>query len=131
MEEELRDVVMEANALAQNWGQVIFQSANEIAANTKLRNKLEEVQAQADTEKTWGKAKKRMIKKDLLGPEEASKASKPSASSSRRRRKSPARRSSTSDEDSYLLDPSAPVVSIPAAPSTPANSSSKKKRGKK
>lgn len=72
MEEELRDVVMEvrtpttyhfpppnkltdvqANALAPNWGQIIFQSANEIAANTTLRERLLEIQDTIDQEKEW------------------------------------------------------------------------------
>ncbi|KAK3335529.1 Sec62/63 complex, subunit Sec66 [Cercophora scortea] len=66
MEEELRDVVMEANALAPNWGQIIFQSANEIAANTALRERLDEIQAQTDTEKEWWEKRRASIKDEFL-----------------------------------------------------------------
>ncbi|KAK3693831.1 Sec62/63 complex, subunit Sec66 [Podospora appendiculata] len=66
MEEELRDVVMEANALAPNWGQTIFQSANEIAANTALRERLDEIQAQTDTEKEWWEKRRASIKDEFL-----------------------------------------------------------------
>ncbi|CAI4215846.1 unnamed protein product [Parascedosporium putredinis] len=53
MEEEIRDTVMEANALVPQWGNFIFQSAREIAANTLFRTKIGEIQARAETEKAW------------------------------------------------------------------------------
>ncbi|KAK0730681.1 Sec62/63 complex, subunit Sec66 [Lasiosphaeris hirsuta] len=66
MEEELRDVVMEANALAPNWGQIIFQSANEIAANTVLRERLDEIQAQTEQEKQWWEKRRTSIQADFM-----------------------------------------------------------------
>ncbi|KAK3383397.1 Sec62/63 complex, subunit Sec66 [Lasiosphaeria ovina] len=66
MEEELRDVVMEANALAPNWGQIIFQSANEIAANTVLKQRLDEIQAQTEREKEWWEKRRSTIKTEFL-----------------------------------------------------------------
>ena len=83
MEEELRDVVMEvsnnfiltlqasdnatqANALAPNWGQAIFQSANEIAANTIFRKRLEEIQAQTDSEKEWWEKRRASIQTEFM-----------------------------------------------------------------
>jgi len=66
MEEELRDVVMEANALAPNWGQIIFQSANEIAANTALRERLDEIQAQQESEKEWWEKRRATIKDGFM-----------------------------------------------------------------
>jgi len=66
MEEELRDVVMEANGLNPGWGQAIFQSANEIAANTELRERLEEIQAQADKEKEWWEKKRASVQDEFL-----------------------------------------------------------------
>ncbi|TVY59443.1 Translocation protein sec66 [Lachnellula suecica] len=66
MEEELRDVVTEANALTPNWGQTIFQSANEIAAGTLLRKKLEDIQAQAPTEKEWWEKRRASIQSDFM-----------------------------------------------------------------
>ena len=82
MEEELRDVVMEvrltqsptwpisyklqANALSPNWGQTIFQSANEIAANTQLRKRLEEIQAQTEAEKAWWDKRRESISGEFM-----------------------------------------------------------------
>ncbi|TVY49308.1 Translocation protein [Lachnellula occidentalis] len=66
MEEELRDVVTEANALTPNWGQTIFQSANEIAAGTLLRKKLEDIQSQAPAEKEWWERRRASIKSEFM-----------------------------------------------------------------
>jgi len=66
MEEELRDVVTEANALTPNWGQTIFQSANEIAAGTLLRKKLEDIQSQAPAEKEWWERRRASIQSEFM-----------------------------------------------------------------
>ncbi|PNY23622.1 Translocation protein sec66 [Tolypocladium capitatum] len=66
MEEELRDVVTEANALAPNWGPTIFQSAHEIAANTKLRERLGEIQAQTESEKQWWEKRRGQMQSELM-----------------------------------------------------------------
>lgn len=66
MEEELRDVVLEANALAPNWGQTIFQSANEIAANTVLRKRLDEIAAQTEAEKAWWEKRRASVQEKFL-----------------------------------------------------------------
>ncbi|UNI15078.1 Translocation protein S66 [Purpureocillium takamizusanense] len=66
MEEELRDVVQEANALAPNWGPTIFQSAHEIAANTKLRQRLDEIQAQTEAEKQWWEKRRGQIQSEFM-----------------------------------------------------------------
>ncbi|KAL2159206.1 hypothetical protein VTH06DRAFT_2638 [Thermothelomyces fergusii] len=66
MEEELRDVVMEANALVPGWGQFIFQSANEIAANKVLRDRLEEIEKQTERDKEWWEKRRASIKNDLM-----------------------------------------------------------------
>lgn len=107
MEEELRDVVMEANALAPNWGQTIFQSANEIAANTVLRKRLDEIQAQTEAEKAWWEKRRAAIRTDFmkeLNEEEKGKAT------------------ITSEDEPVLVEQNTPS----AAPS-----GSKKKKGKK
>ncbi|KAG4443835.1 hypothetical protein IFR05_000671 [Cadophora sp. M221] len=51
MDKELRDVVEEANELARGWGQTIFQTANEIVANEKLREGLMDIQGRVGEEK--------------------------------------------------------------------------------
>ncbi|KAL2018874.1 hypothetical protein VTK56DRAFT_299 [Thermocarpiscus australiensis] len=66
MEDELRDVVMEANALAPGWGQTIFQSANEIAANKALRDRLEEIEAQTEREKEWWEKRRASIQNEFM-----------------------------------------------------------------
>jgi len=66
MEEELRDVVLEANALAPNWGQTIFQSANEIAANTVLRKRLGEITAQTEAEKEWWEKRRASVQEEFM-----------------------------------------------------------------
>jgi translocation protein SEC66 len=82
MEAELRDVVMEvcghqcdseleinylqANSLAPNWGQTIFQTANEIAANTIFRNRLDEIQSQTASEKAWWDKRRASIQEQFM-----------------------------------------------------------------
>ncbi|KAK4237849.1 Sec62/63 complex, subunit Sec66 [Achaetomium macrosporum] len=66
MEDELRDVVMEANALVPGWGQIIFQSANEIAANKALRDRLEEIEAQTERDKEWWEKRRASIKREFM-----------------------------------------------------------------
>ncbi|KXH67957.1 preprotein translocase subunit Sec66 [Colletotrichum salicis] len=107
MEDELRDVVMEANALAPNWGQSIFQSANEIAANTIVRNRLEEVQNTVEQEKAWWDKRRSTIQTEFmkeLDESEKSSTAPPSV-----------------DGDAVLVDSTASTTSTP----------SKKKKGKK
>lgn len=53
MEAELRDVVEEANALATNWGQSIFQSANEMVNNAAIRERVAELQAKGKADREW------------------------------------------------------------------------------
>ncbi|RDW67711.1 hypothetical protein BP6252_09107 [Coleophoma cylindrospora] len=77
MEDELRDVVMEANALSPNWGQTIFQSANEIAANTMLRDRLDEIQAQTESEKQWWEKRRASIQSEFMKELDSSAASSP------------------------------------------------------
>jgi len=53
---------IKANALAPNWGQTIFQSANEMAANTVFKKRLDEIQAKAPAEKEWWEKRRESIK---------------------------------------------------------------------
>lgn len=66
IEEELRDVVQEANAFAPNWGQTIFQSASEMAQNTHIRERLGEIMSKNDTEKEWWENRKATIQTDFM-----------------------------------------------------------------
>ncbi len=57
---------LQANALAPNWGQTIFQSANEIAANTTFRKRLDEIQAQTEAEKDWWEKRRASIQSEFM-----------------------------------------------------------------
>ncbi len=97
----------QANALSPNWGNYIFQSANEVAANIILRKRLDEIQAQTEAEKQWWDRRRAVIQEDFMkeldGPGKAGKAG--------------------SEEDAVLVE-----VNTPA--STPS-AGGKKKKGKK
>ncbi|KAK0656124.1 Sec62/63 complex, subunit Sec66 [Cercophora newfieldiana] len=109
MEEELRDVVMEANALAPNWGQTIFQSANEILANATLKERLDEIQAQTEKEKEWWEKRRTSIKTEFMKElgDDTEKV--------------------TSGDEPVLVDTNTPS----ATPSATPSGASKKKKGKK
>ncbi|KAF1839970.1 translocation protein-like protein sec66, partial [Cucurbitaria berberidis CBS 394.84] len=66
IEEELRDVVQEANAFAPNWGQTIFQSASEMAQNTHIRERHGEIMSKASAEKEWWQKRKADIQTDFM-----------------------------------------------------------------
>ncbi|KAI1779956.1 Sec62/63 complex, subunit Sec66 [Hypoxylon cercidicola] len=110
IEEELRDVVTEANALAPGWGQTIFQSANEIAANTMLRTRLEEIEGRAAADKEWWEKRREAIQKDFMKELEEDSSTKDSTKGA-------------SDDEGVLVDSATPA-------STPSGGS-KKKKGKK
>ncbi|PWY71458.1 translocation protein [Aspergillus heteromorphus CBS 117.55] len=97
MEDEVKDVVAEANAYAPGWGQTIFQSANEMLNNAILRERVEKQQAKLQEEKqSWEKKKDGYLKE--LDAEAAPAAKKP--------------------EDS-----AAPAAAAAAAPVTPTSES--------
>lgn len=62
----LANIRLQANALAPNWGPTIFQSAHEIAANTKLRQSLGEIQAQTESEKQWWEKRRGQIQGEFM-----------------------------------------------------------------
>ncbi|RYN33797.1 hypothetical protein AA0113_g6010 [Alternaria arborescens] len=66
IEEELRDVVSEANAFAPNWGQTIFQSASEMAQNNHIRERLAEITAKAPAEKEWWEKRRTDIQTEFM-----------------------------------------------------------------
>ncbi|KAF2013554.1 hypothetical protein BU24DRAFT_494007 [Aaosphaeria arxii CBS 175.79] len=66
IEEELRDVVSEANAFAPNWGQTIFQSASEMAQNTHIRERLNDILSTSQSEKEWWEKRKATIQSEFM-----------------------------------------------------------------
>ncbi|KAK1830072.1 putative translocation protein sec66 protein [Podospora conica] len=124
MEEELRDVVMEANALAPNWGQIIFQSANEIAANTTLRERLLEIQDTIDGEKEWWEKRRGPVNKGESAKAAAAAAAVADDESEQAKSTSVTSVPSVASEDEPVMVETHETT--PAA--TPAG---KKKKGKK
>ena len=71
----------QANALAPNWGQTIFQSAHEIAANTKLRQRLDEIKSHTEAEKLWWEKRRSQIQSDFMKELDESEKSSAKAAS--------------------------------------------------
>lgn len=73
--------VEKANAYSPNWGQTIFQSANEMMNNNLLRERIEAHQAKASEERQWWDRRKTSIKegfmKELDAEESDAKAESP------------------------------------------------------
>lgn len=67
MEEELRDVMQEANAFKEGWGQYIFQSANEMVNAERLREHAKKIEAQAPADRAWWDEKRSRAEKELFG----------------------------------------------------------------
>ncbi|KAJ5204117.1 uncharacterized protein N7498_004996 [Penicillium cinerascens] len=123
MEDEVKDVVAEANAYAPNWGQTIFQSANEMMNNDLYRKRMDDHQSKLAEERAFWDKKKASIQegfmKELDTPEEsgAAAAKAPEAAVT----STSAAPSVQSDEDAVLVE--AESVNTPG-------SGGKKKKGK-
>ncbi|KAK3178623.1 hypothetical protein OEA41_000760 [Lepraria neglecta] len=120
MEAELRDVVEEANALATNWGQTIFQSANEMVNNAAIRDKVAELQAKGKADREWWDKERASIQSKFmqeLDEEKPAETPKGAASGS-----------VNSDEDAVFVEGGGPVSG-----STPGSKrgTGKKKKSKK
>jgi translocation protein SEC66 len=70
--QELRDVVMEANAYKEGWGQVIFQTGNEMVNHDRIRERAEKVTAEAAVERKWWDEKRERTTRELLGDSDSS-----------------------------------------------------------
>lgn len=148
MEEELRDVVMEvreththththachllttrpvnsqANALVPGWGQFIFQSAHEIAANKVLRDRLDEVEAQAERDREWWAKRRAAIQDEFMKELESESSEK--KQQGQQGQSTNATAAAGSEDEAVLVDTNTPS----AAPAAGA-AASKKKKGKK
>lgn len=109
----------QANALQPNWGQSIFQSANEMHHNAILREKLASIQAKGKKDREWWDQKKATIQSNFmreLGEDEKENLKPPTAS--------PADRPG-SDEDAVLVEGGGPAAS------GASKGAAKKRKGKK
>ena len=120
LEAELQDVVAEANALAAGWGQSIFQSANEMAANARLRDRIAEMQSKAPEEREWWDRKRKDMEAQLMSELEQEERAKLVAD-----RNNSVVTQGSSDGEAVLVEGGGP-----AANST-AGGKKKKSKGKK
>ncbi|OKL56865.1 hypothetical protein UA08_07832 [Talaromyces atroroseus] len=141
MEEEVRDVVREANAYAPNWGQTIFQSAREMDQNNLFRQRIQEYQASVSEEVEWWARKKESIKQGFMKELDAEeKSTSPSTTTTTANTTATAKTESSaqnvsdtarpgtaavSDDDGVLVEAEVPKVA------TGTSSVKKKKKGKK
>ncbi|KAH0565725.1 hypothetical protein GP486_000889 [Trichoglossum hirsutum] len=127
IEEELRDVVKEANAFSPGWGASIFQTANEMASNAIIRKRVDDIQAQAKAETDWWEKKRSTIQSEFM-KELYEGSEDPAASSSTPQKSTTAASTSTaqggSDEDTVFVEGGGPAAQG-------AKASAKKKKGKK
>ncbi|KAG5304886.1 translocation protein [Histoplasma capsulatum G186AR] len=121
MEEEVRDVFAEANHFVPNWGTTIFQSANEIVANTFLRKKIEDIQSTVKDEREWWDKKKARIQEGFLKELEMDPSAKQTGSGSQ---PTPLKQNS-SDDDAVLVESGGPAAG------SGGSGKNKKKKGKK
>lgn len=67
MEIEVKDVMAEANALANGWGQYIFQSANEMVQNRLLKARVELPKAKLEASKLQWEVTREKARLELEG----------------------------------------------------------------
>ena len=67
VQQELKDVAMEANGFSSEWAASIFQSAHEILQATRIRERAAEVAEQAAVERAWWNEKRQRASRELLG----------------------------------------------------------------
>ncbi|KAI9669401.1 MAG: translocation protein S66 [Alyxoria varia] len=128
MENELKEVVGEANALAQgqNWGQHIFQSAGEIAQGENVRAKLRDIEAErAGERQEWERRRENMREGFMKEIGDTSRVDG-----------KPEKKPGSSDEDGVIVESGGPdAASAGTTGSTEAGSTGsgggKKKKNKK
>ncbi|KZP03213.1 hypothetical protein FIBSPDRAFT_923569 [Athelia psychrophila] len=82
LEAEILEVVAEANSFAEGWGQVIFQTANEMIANEKMRSVMEHMgEARLEKEAQLGLVRVQVKDGQALPPAGAAPALPPSTPS--------------------------------------------------
>ncbi|KAK6366214.1 Translocation protein S66 [Exophiala oligosperma] len=139
IELEVKDVMNEANALAPNWGNHIFQSANEMLLNKMLRDKLEVVKATLPAEQEAWAAQREKSRRELEGDDVVAAAAaqeqqpqQRSTETSTPEKEKPLLKAGSSDEDGVMVEtPAAEVAATAAGTGGSSANKSKKKKGKK
>ncbi|EEQ35026.1 Translocation protein S66 [Microsporum canis] len=128
MEEEFRDVASEANTYAPGWGQVIFQSANEMFLNNMARADIRALQNTVTEEKGWWDHKRASIQEGFMKELEQEKAG--TTESSRTKGGSTGENTQLgSDEDAVLVDAASSTTG--STTGSVSGGGKKKKKGKK
>ncbi|CAK47080.1 translocation protein sec66 [Aspergillus awamori] len=120
MEDEVRDVVAEANAYVPGWGQTIFQSANEMLNNAIFRERMEKQQAKLEEEKQWWEKRKEGYMKEL--DVEAEKKEEVEAGEKKAAAAPAAASTTTSEEGSGVPTPATKTPESSGAPPSVAGS---------
>lgn len=132
----------QANALASNWGTIIFQSAHEIVNNEITRHKVATRQAEGKADREWWDKERASIQSNFMAELEESSSARAGAGASiakgaaaglsaRTTPKSSALGGERggSDEDTVLVEGGGPAVLGSTA--TPKAATTKKRKGKK
>ncbi|KAF3482155.1 uncharacterized protein GIQ15_04914 [Arthroderma uncinatum] len=128
MEDEFRDVASEANAFVPGWGQVIFQSANEMFLNNMARTDINALQDTVTEEKEWWNRKRASIQEGFMKELEEEKTDTTEGS----KIKAGSTTENTqigSDEDTVLVDAASSTTGSTAG--SVSGGGKKKKKGKK
>lgn len=127
IELEVKDVMNEANALSPNWGNYIFQSANEMLLNKMLRDKLDSVKATLPAEQEAWAAQREKSRRELEGDVTQEQPQPQPTETSTPEKEKPVKAGS-SDEDGVMVE--TPAAEVAAGPGG-SSGKSKKKKGKK
>ncbi|KAK1081844.1 Translocation protein S66 [Friedmanniomyces endolithicus] len=124
MEAEVKDVVNEANAFAPEWGQVIFQSANEMNQNLLIKQRMAEIQDTLESEKAWWDKKRAVIQSDFM--KELEEADGKPAEEAKAADAAPVanKKNGSSDDDAVIVEAGGPAQAQ-------GGSGKGKKKGKK
>ena len=101
--------MLQANAFAENWGQTIFQSANEINQNIILKQRTAEIQSQLESEKSWWERKRSGMKSDLTKEVEENEDGGDVDSEPAVGAPVGGKKGGSSDEDAVLVDADGPA----------------------
>ncbi|KAK0258958.1 hypothetical protein B0A54_01718 [Friedmanniomyces endolithicus] len=124
MEAEVKDVVNEANAFAPEWGQVIFQSANEMNQNLLIKQRMVEIQETLESEKAWWDKKRAVIQSDFMKELEEADGKPAEEAKAADAAPVPNKKNGSSDDDAVIVEAGGPAQAQ-------GGSGKGKKKGKK
>jgi len=114
-------MLYQANGFSPNWGQHIFQSANEMANNQIVRKRMDELQAQVKTEKEWWERKKAGVQAEFMKELESEN---PTTTSTPKATAAVSTTGKTSDDETVMVEGGGP------ADKAQGGGTKKKKKGK-